>query len=98
MSRGAFAAEFGIMSNMEIDVKSAVAEIESTTDLLERMDDAAERKAIRMTWDEWRASRTAKRTALAEKGLSAPSRRTTARPEARAALRALEDDLAWIHP
>ena len=86
------------MSSMEIDVKSAVAEIESTTDLLERMDDAAERKVIRMTWDEWRASRAAKRAALAENGLAAPSRRTTARPEARAALRAFEDDLAWIHP
>ena len=86
------------MLSMEIDVKSAVAEIESTTDLLERMADAAERKVIRMTWDEWRASRAAKRAALAEKGLSAPSRRTTARPEARAALRALEDDFARIHP
>ena len=44
---------------MENDVKSAVAEIESTTDLLGRMADAAERKVIRMTWDEWRASRGA---------------------------------------
>ena len=52
------------------------------------MADAAERKVIRMTWDEWRASRAAKRAALAEKGLSAPSRR--------AALRALEDDFARI--
>ena len=81
------------MTNMGIDVKSAVAEIASTTDLLGRMADAAERKVIRMTWNEWRASRAA----LAEKGLSAPSRRTTARPEARAALRALEDDFARIH-
>ena len=81
---------------METDVKSAVAEIESTTDLLERMADPLDSRVIRMTWDEWRASRAAKRAALAEKGLSAPSRRTTARPEARAALRALEDDLAWI--
>ena len=31
---------------MEIDVKSAVAEIESTTDLLGRMADAAERKVV----------------------------------------------------
>jgi len=84
------------MLRMETDVKSAVAEIESTTDLLERMVDPSERKVTRMTWDEWRASRAAKRTALAEKGLAAPSRRTTARPEARAALRALEDDLARI--
>ena len=57
------------------------------------MADAAERKVVRMTWDD---SRAAKRAALAEKGLSAPSRRTTARPEARAALRALEDDFARI--
>lgn len=85
------------MTNMGIDVKSAVAEIASTTDLLGRMADAAERKVIRMTWNEWRALRAAKRAALAKKGLAAPSRRTTARPEARAALRALEDDFARIH-
>ena len=85
------------MSNMEIDVKSAVAEIESTTDLLGRMADAAERKVIRLTWDEWRASRAPKRAALAEKGLAAPSRRTTARPEARAALRAFDSEEARIH-
>ena len=52
------------------------------------MVDGDERRVIRMTWDEWRASRAAKRAALAEKGLDAPSRRTTARVEARAALRA----------
>ena len=52
------------------------------------MADGDERRVIRMTWDEWRASRVAKRAALAEKGLAAPSRRTTARVEARAALRA----------
>ncbi len=34
---GTLGENFGIMSRMEIDVKSAVAEIESTTDLLERM-------------------------------------------------------------
>ena len=62
------------------------------------MADPSERKVIRMTWYEWRASRAAKRAALAEKGLAAPSRRTTARPEARAALRGFKDDLAWIHP
>ena len=83
------------MSNMEIDVKSAVAEIASTTDLLGRMADAAERKVIRMTWDEWRASRAAKRAALAEKGLAAPSRRTTARPEAREALRGVIGGGNW---
>lgn len=52
------------------------------------MADGDERRVIRMTWDEWRASRAAKRAALAEKDLAVPSRRTTARAEARAALRA----------
>ena len=59
--------KYDIIGAMEVDVKSAVAEIESTTDLLER--------ALKLS-------------ALAEKGLAAPSRRTTARAEARAALRA----------
>lgn len=53
------------------------------------MADGSERRVVRMTWDEWRESRAAKRAALAAKGLSVPSRRTMARPEARAALRAL---------
>lgn len=53
------------------------------------MADDTERRVVRMTWDEWRESRAAKRAALAAKGLSRPSRRTTARPEARAALRVL---------
>ena len=52
------------------------------------MADGDERRVIRMTWDEWRASRAVKRAAFAEKGLAAPSRRATARVEARAALRA----------
>ena len=59
------------------------------------MADAAERKVVRMTWDEWRASRAAKRAALAEKGLAEPSRRTTARPEAREALHVLETN--FVH-
>ncbi len=42
-------------------------------------------RIIRMSWDEWLASRAAKKAALEAKGLSAPSRRSTARPEARAA-------------
>ena len=62
------------------------------------MADPSKRKVIRMTWDEWRASRAAKRAALAEKGLAAPSRRTTARPEARAALRAFDSEEARRHP
>lgn len=50
------------------------------------MADGTEREVVRMTWDEWLASRAAKRAALAAKNLDAPSRRTTARPEARRAL------------
>ena len=46
------------------------------------MADGTEREVVRMTWDEWLASRAA----LAAKNLAAPSRRTTARPEAREAL------------
>jgi len=49
--------------------------------------DSSEKEVIRMTWDEWLASRAAKRAALAAKGLSAPSRRTTSRAEARRAAR-----------
>lgn len=50
------------------------------------MADSTEREVVRMTWDEWLASRAAKRAALEAKGLAAPSRRATARPEAREAL------------
>ena len=53
------------------------------------MVDGTEREVVRMTWDEWLASRAAKRAALAAKNLAAPSRRATARPEARRALCAL---------
>lgn len=42
-------------------------------------------RIIRLSWDAWQASRAAKRAALESKGLLAPSRRLTARPEARAA-------------
>ena len=42
-------------------------------------------RIIRLSWDAWLASRATKRAALEAKGLSAPSRRSTARPEARAA-------------
>ena len=38
------------------------------------MADSPEKEVIRITWDEWLASRAAKRAALAAKGLSAPSR------------------------
>ena len=49
------------------------------------MADSSEKEVIRITWDEWLASRAAKRSALAAKGLSAPSRRTTSRVAARRA-------------
>jgi hypothetical protein len=49
----------------------------------------AEGRVIRLSWDEWRSRREAKRTALAMHGLSGEARRTTARPEARRQLRAL---------
>lgn len=44
---------------------------------------------VRMFWDEWRNGRAARRAALARCGLSAPCRRTTAKPRAIAALNAL---------
>ena len=40
-------------------------------------------RVIRLSWDEWRAGRAAKRAALASHGLSGESRRTSARPDAR---------------
>ena len=43
-------------------------------------------RIIRLSWEDWQASRAIKKAALAAKGLSAPSRRTTAKIEARAAL------------
>ena len=43
-------------------------------------------RIIRLSWEDWLASRAAKRAALAAKGLSTPSRRETAKREARAAL------------
>ena len=48
----------------------------------------AEERVIRLSWDEWRAGRAAKRAALAAHGLSGESRRTSARPEARRKLMA----------
>ena len=52
-----------------------------------------ERRVIRLSWDEWRAGRAAKRTALAAHGLSGESRRTSARPEARRQLQILQDKM-----
>lgn len=50
------------------------------------MDDG---RVIRLSWEEWRAGRAAKRAALAAHGLSGESRRTSARPEARRQLQIL---------
>jgi len=49
----------------------------------------AEGRVIRLSWEEWRAGRAAKRVALAAHGLSGESRRTSARPEARRQLQVL---------
>ena len=46
-------------------------------------------RVIRLSWEEWRAGRAAKRAALAAHGLSGESRRTSARPEARRQLQVL---------
>ena len=48
-----------------------------------------EARVIRLSWDEWRAGRSAKRAALAAHGLSGESRRTSARPESRRQLQIL---------
>ena len=50
-----------------------------------------EGRVIRLSWDEWRAGRAAKRAALAAHGLYGESRRTSARPEARRQLQALQN-------
>ena len=44
---------------------------------------------IRLSWDEWKNGRAARRKALAGSGLPATCRRTTAKPRAIAALNAL---------
>jgi hypothetical protein len=64
------------MNDVIMDIKSAISDIESTSTS----------RIIRLTWEDWQASRAIKKAALAAKGLSAPSRRTTAKIEARAAL------------
>ena len=50
-----------------------------------------EGRVIRLSWDEWRAGRSAKRVALEAHGLSGESRRTSARPEARRQLQILQN-------
>ena len=44
---------------------------------------------IRLSWDEWKNGRAARREALSGSGLPATCRRTTAKPRAIAALNAL---------
>lgn len=46
------------------------------------------RKVVRLSWEEWQRGRAARREALAKKGLAAPCRRSTAKPNALAALAA----------
>ena len=43
-------------------------------------------RTIKLSWDEWKRGRPAKRAAVSAHGLSGESRRATARPEARQAL------------
>jgi hypothetical protein len=64
------------MNDVIMDIKSAISDIESTSTS----------RIIRLTWEDWQSSREIKKAAMAAKGLSAPSRRTTAKIEARAAL------------
>ena len=54
---------------------------------------------MRMSWNEWKAGRAAKRAALAMHGLSGESRRTSARPEARRQLQIVQarsDAERWL--
>ena len=55
----------------------------------------AEVRVIRLSWEEWRAGREAKRAALAAHGLSGESRRQSARPEARRQLQVFQDKMAY---
>jgi len=50
-------------------------------------------RTIKLSWDEWKRGRSAKRAVLSAHGLSGESRRATARPEARQALQALKAQL-----
>ena len=52
-----------------------------------------EGRVIRMSWNEWQAGRASKRAALALRGLTGESRRTSARPEARRQLQVLLERL-----
>ena len=50
-------------------------------------------RTIRLSWEEWKRGRSAKRAALSAHGLSGESRRATTRPEARQALQALKTQM-----
>ena len=52
-------------------IETAEADVEATSDL-------PVRESIVISWEEWKASRTAKRENLQRLGLDAPSRRTSA--------------------
>ena len=43
----------------------------------------------RLSWEQWKAARESKRRLLAEKGLDAPCRRSTAKPVAQEAAKTL---------
>lgn len=55
--------------------------------------DKSPMRTIRLSWEEWKQGRSAKRAALSAHGLSGESRRATARPEARQALQTLKAQL-----
>ena len=55
--------------------------------------DKSHTRKIRLSWEEWKRGRSAKRAALSAHGLSGESRRTTARPETRQALQELKAQL-----
>ena len=62
------------------------------------MADSSEKEVIRITWDEWLASRATKRAALAAKGLSAPSCRTRLRALQPVARRRRSLERSWRQP
>ena len=58
------------------EIETARRDIEATGDLLERAMKLSGLAPICMTWEEWKASRAAKRENLRRLGLDAPSRRS----------------------
>lgn len=76
------------------EIVVARADIEATADLLERgrIFPMSATEPIVLSWEEWKASRAAKRAALAVHGLDKPSRRTTAIGSQEKRLRKAFDD------